>query len=323
MTIFSDAAGFKYMGDCQWGTLNIDYPTQEYLKAHPHDSISAELTDLCTDSGLSFRNVLAQSAFNSLSSSSTLLWFGSTGDINDRYLFYVSSWNGNVPASGVHVYNDSGSPQVITGVPVTTNRLYYLSNAVNGSNNLDLTILQPSGTVSPVQWAGSSDGSYLALCFFQRNFGTNVSRTNFYYAGLLDDVNTGFSYYNANNNTKSISFTSFSILSNAVAGGHYIVSAGKNLLQSGDAVYPIVCSDGQTPTSKWGTDFLVYDNNATLGYPGIGSVRGMLLGTGSYTLGKPEKIAGSVFPDGGSPWYLPVGTYAGKTLLMRCHSSMA
>lgn len=58
------------------------------------------------------------------------------------------------------------------------------------------------------------------------------------------------------------------------------------------------------------------------GFPRWAGYGGMLLGTGTYTLGKPVKIQGSVFPDGGSQWYIPVGTYAGKTLLMRCYSSM-
>jgi hypothetical protein len=66
----------------------------------------------------------------------------------------------------------------------------------------------------------------------------------------------------------------------------------------------------------------VYDNNVTLGYPVIGRVPNMLLGVGDYTYLKPVKIQGTAFPDNGSPWYLPVGQFAGKVLLMRCYSSM-
>lgn len=99
--------------------------------------------------------------------------------------------------------------------------------------------------------------------------------------------------------------------------------AEKTLLETGRATYAISCSDGQTPTSQWATDMWVFDNNAGLGYPVIGRVPNMLLGTGTYTYLKPVKIQGSVFPDSGSPWYLPVGMYAGKTLLMRCYSSIS
>jgi hypothetical protein len=151
------------------------------------------------------------------------------------------------------------------------------------------------------------------------------NQQRFFYAGKLDNVNTNFGYYNASfinqcvvmsteSNTNSISV--------AVVGSHYIVGAAKALLQSGRAAYTISCSDGQTPGAQWATDVWVYDNNATLGYPVIGRVPNMLLGIGTYTYLKPAKIQGSVFPDGGSPWYLPVGTYAGKTLLMRCYSSV-
>lgn len=329
MAIFSDAAGFKYMGDCQWGTLNIGYPSQSYLEAHPHSSVSAELTSLCSSAGLPFRNVMSQSNFDALSTDSCLLWFGSSGGIDDRYLFYARGWGtavGSGAGSGVYFYNDSGSTQSVNGSPSATNKLYHLAHEINGSSSggdsWKFNMVLPSSTVNSIQWVGGSDGNYLALCFSQRNFGTNSSIINFLYAGLLADVNSNFSYYNANNSTRSIGFTLASGYSSGVIGSHYIANAGKLLLQSGDAAYAIACSDGQTPNSQWATDFYAFDNNSTLGFPAIGRVRGMLLGIGSYTLGKPVKIIGSVFPDGGSPWYIPVGTYAGKTLLMRCYSTM-
>ena len=326
MAIFSDSAGFKYMGDCQWGTLNLVYPTQSYLQAHPHSSVSAELTALCTQSGLAFRNVLSQANFDIFPSGSCLLWFGS-GGIDDRYLFYLANWGASFGAgSGVYFYNDSGSTQTATGTASAINKLYHLSHEINGgSSGGDSWLWNIFGATSSIQeanWVGSSDGSYLALACSQRNFGANSATLNLLYAGLLGSVNTGYNYYSADNSTKSIGFTRFSRYSSVVNGSHYIVNAGKSLLQTGDAIYSIACSDGQTPGAQWATDFYAFDNNATLGYPAIGRVRGMLLGIGAYTLGKPVKIQGSVFPDNGSPWYLPVGSYAGKTLLMRCYSSM-
>jgi hypothetical protein len=244
-------------------------------------------------------------------------------------LFYVQQWAGNINANGVHIYNNSGSTSAGgTTIVSATNRLYYLNFGLSATGNslLNNLLLQPfvSNTAySPVQWAGASDGSYLALCLSQRDFAGNISRINFMYSGLLSDINTGFGYYNSSLTTQTISLVSFAGGSNAALGAHYISSAGKLILSSGDASYSIACSDGQTPTSQWATDFYAFDNNTTLGFPAIGRVRGMLLGIGTYTLGKPVKIIGSVFPDGGSPWYLPVGTFAGKTLLMRCYSSMA
>jgi hypothetical protein len=329
MAIFSDAAGFKYMGDCQWGTLNITYPTQSFLQAHPHSSVSAELTSLCSTAGLSYRLVAAQSLFDNLTPCN-ILAFGANGDIDDRYVIGLNTWTGvgSFPVVGVIVYNNSGSIETSsTSVGSVTNRLYFLTTSASvndGSFGARANFAVSSDTISPIQWVGSSDGNYLALVGFQRNFGGNSAVLSFFYAGKFADINTGFGYYNASNITNGIAMVGAgrSAVANPVYGSHYIASAGKQILQTGDAIYTIACSDSQTPTSQWATDFYAFDNNVTLGYPAIGRVRGMLLGTGTYTLGKPVKIIGSVFPDSGSPWYLPVGTFAGKTLLMRCYSSM-
>lgn len=342
MTIFSDAAGFRYFGDCQWGTLNINYPTQYYLEALPtanidaaRPGISAALTNLCSQAGLSYRNVATQANFDTIlgtTTSLTFLWFGPNGDIDDRYTFGFarSDGNGGNHVGALSVFNNSGSTSTTqTSIAHTVNRLFYLAHPLNSVNNYLVSFGIPSSTISPMYWVGASDGQYLALFTFQRNWATSQVKTNFFYAGQLANVNTGFNYYNANNITKTIALCRLGVqsvsdaITDTVTGGHYIANAAKETLQTGDAAYSIVCSDGQTPTSQWATDMYVFDNNTTLGFPAMGRVRGMLLGTGTYTLGKPVKIQGSVFPDGGSPWYIPVGTYAGKTLLMRCHSSMS
>ena len=333
MAIFSDAAGFKYMGDCQWGTFSIDYPTQSYLTAYPHSAVSAELTALCTQSGLAFRNVASQANFDARPASNThlgFMWFGANGDIDDRYFFGIGNWlTGDFTSNNgvLGIYNNTGSTAT-NNTPGTfdqTNRLYYLATGINSHLGATPPVFgAPSTTVLPIQWVGASDGQYLALFIFQRNFVANSVRSCFFYAGRLADINTGFSYYNASNITNGVTFCVLgaTTVSSTVAGGHYIANTAKNLLQTGDAAYVINCSDGQNPTAQWGTDFYAFDNNTILGFPAIGRVRGMLLGTGTYILGQPAKIQGAVFPDGGSPWYLPVGTYAGKTLLMRCYSSM-
>lgn len=336
MTIFSDAAGFKYFGDCQWGTFNINYPTQYYLEALPtanidtaSPGISAALTNLCTQSGLAFRNVASQSDFNTRSEGNLslhFLWFGANGDIDDRYAFALQNWT-SATNGATGVYNDLGSTNTVNASLLSaTNRLFYLSPVLNGASGASsVSFGVASSTISPIYWVGASDGQYLALFTYQRNFGTNAAKTSLFYAGQLADVNTGFNYYNASNITKTITFNQLGggTASVAVTGGHYIANAAKATLQTGDAAYAIVCSDSQNPTSQWATDMYVFDNNTTLGFPAMGRVRGMLLGTGTYTLGKAVKIQGSVFPDGGSQWYIPVGTYAGKTLLMRCYSSMS
>ncbi len=149
----------------------------------------------------------------------------------------------------------------------------------------------------------------------------------FLYMAQLLNVNTNFNYYTQSDQKRyiiiNIKQSTFSALQSTSFASHFIAGANKALLQSGRAAYGISCSDGQTPGSQWATDLWVYENNATLGFPVIGRAPNLLLGTGSYTYLKPVKIQGSVFPDSGSPWYLPVGNFAGKVLLMRCYSSIA
>ena len=493
MTIFFDAAGFKYFGDCQWGTLNIDYPTQYYFEATPthvvnagKPGISASLTNLCTQAGLLFRNVLPQAEFDArmgtINTLGNIISFGAAGDIDDRYSFGAGRTDGGQGSQNfVQFYNDSGSTNLLSTVNESlTNRLAVL--AANSRASFGVA----SATASPVHWCGASDGTYLALFLYRRNWAANTANSGFFYAGLLDEVNTNFNYYNANNISRSILLNSMDVttIAGSVFGAHYLASAQKATLQyirrnwhgitaqgtnlyaavfggdiykktstdktlvalgqtsrnwtsmttlgtdvyacvaagdiykqtngtgafvalgqtsrnwtsmttlgtdvyacvadgdiykqtngtgafvalgqtaqgwrgmtvfNGDvyatsalsgglqgeifkqtggvgnfvvgqftpAQYPIVCADSQSPTSQWATDAYIFDDNNALQYPAMGIARGMLLATGTYTLGKPVKIQGSVFPDGVNAWYLPVGTYASKTLLMRCYSSMA
>jgi hypothetical protein len=232
------------------------------------------------------------------------------------------------------MYNNSGY--------TSTSNSFSKTNSIFGlSNNFTPTITSDGGgsfyelgfqlkveTNSEIQCVGVADNESLAIWFYQYNFSGNNFRTALYYAGTVDDVNTNFNYYDANVTTKSImmctNFTGNSFYTSAptIYVGHRIASTAKFALTTGDAQYPIVCSDGQTPTSQWATDFYVFDNNATLGYPAIGKVRNLLLAQGTYTIGKPVKLQGSVVPDNGFNRWLPVGTFAGKTVLMRCYSSV-
>jgi hypothetical protein len=152
----------------------------------------------------------------------------------------------------------------------------------------------------------------------------------FLYWGLLEDVNPNFGYYTQSPFTYQIhlrisydSGTTFNTVTSSLSAkynykSHYIVDAVKTLLQTGDAMYPIACSNGATPTGQWATDMWVFDNNATLGYPCIGRVPNMLLGVGTFTYLKPVQLITA--PDAGSNLWLPVGTYGTRTLLMRCYS---
>lgn len=341
MVIYADAIGNYFLGDCIYANHRVDYPTVNHLQAFPIGGISAELTALCTTAGLKFRNVLGQSFFDSLLTSTNLrnvlLFFGASDDsIDDRYTF-KANWGGGVTAAGtssdgaVELFNNSGSTNTTNNLGLNTNRLF--ASEIPTSSGYGLT-----GGITPLNWginfflnsnlwfAGVSDGKSLGLFTYQYDFVNNTYRTNFHYAGLLDSVNTGFNYYSQNNITKSIALSGgrIDLSGNDILNGrHYIASASKYILSTGDAQYPIVCADGQSPTPTWATDFYVFDNNATLGYPAMGKVRNMLLAQGTFTIGKPVRIDPTVYPDAGFNCWLPVGTFAGKTALMRCYSSLA
>lgn len=355
MTIYSDNAGNKFLGDCIWANHNISYPTINFLQAHPHSSISAELNQLGTESfGSKLYYVEPQNHLNDFAQTVARVLIGWT-PINDNqcanarfligYRENQSIWNANEGAYSGYVrlgmFNDTGFNQSYDSLPSTINnrliniRRNHLNIQISNDTTTNMEGFLPSSfDKSEIIWAGVSDGNSLALFKYQYDFVTNRIRFAFNYQGLLADINTNSNYYNATIANQCVMFLGAStgiagrypsngtVEQSLLAGGHFIANTHKQLLTTGDARYPIVCADGKTPSSQWATDFYVFDNNATLGYPAIGRVRNLLLAQGTYTIGKPVKIQGAVSPDNGFNAWLPVGTFAGKTVLMRCYSSV-
>lgn len=346
--------GQLLLGDCIYANHRLDYPSIASLQSHPHSSISAELTGLFTASSLKYRNVLSQSNFNNVSSTYqvTPFCFGFNSDnIDDRISWNLSSMLGNAENEIVDVgtliyYNNNGYTGT-TNNHNSTNALYrfsyrpatgqsFVANTTGGTTicrglNMFNYISGVNATLySEVQWAGCCDGESLALFITQKRFSTNTTNYYFFYVGKLLDINTGFNYYSASLENQTIFLIGTNNPNNPfggntiplIDGSHYIASSGKILLSSGDAQYSIVCADGQSPTAQWATDMYVFDNNVTLGYPAIGRVRNLLLAQGTYTIGKPVRIQGTVQPDNGFNSWLPVGTFGGKVVLMRCYSSV-
>lgn len=344
MTIYSDTIDNKFMGDCIYANHRTDYLSVNHLKAYPYSDVSAELTQLCTQAGLRFRNVLTQSEWDigaTVAFGRSLIAFGANSDgvMDDRYCFNCHNFfQGAVGNTAGHIsmYNDSGytltnnvssSTNLILGLFTSGGVGLVSSGATNSTSAYGFQSPQNTELNTPIYVAGVCDGESLALFFYQTQLNTNVFNTRFLYAGQLVDVNTNSNYYSANKVSSSFCLTignttPFGV--NLLSGGaHRIAGVAKQSLQTGDAQYPIVCNDGQTPTATWATDFYVFDDNPALDYPGMGKVRNLLLATGTFTIGKPVRIEGSVFPDAGFNAWLPVGTYAGKTILMRCYSSVA
>lgn len=361
--IFSDAAGYTYLGDCLYANHNLDYPTDNFLLSVSNDEVMGLLDSYFTNAGIQYRSIISQSLYNTrfadTAGQSFMMWTWapSSDVINDRFSINFTNtqtYNSNESASSssgrctLVMFNNNGCGVANGGDNTTTGNtnnnglINLFPVATNFSRTWWWYFREASIEFSQPQWTMASDGEYLAVNLYQRRWTTQRSRNFFMYQGIVDDVNTGFNYYSANNISKSIMLISRSARGNSstlgfnselttdidalwggtIGGGaHYVAGNPRLLLTEGKAQYTFVCSDGQTPQATWLSDFYVFDNNPDIGSPAIGKVRGLLLGTGDFTYGKPVKITGSVVPDSGSRWYLPVGLYAGKTILMKCYSS--
>jgi hypothetical protein len=318
--IYSDTAGNYYLGDCLFANHDINYRTFDFLRAHPHASISSELTSLLISSGLSYRNVASQGLFDSPNSDFTLVSFAADSDAistPSRFTFNKvnSAVGASTPSDGTSMYDD-------TGYTPTDNTLSSTNALSVVSNSFSYPFIATSSDVE-THWSGVADAESLALyCYsISKADPTKYSR-HFWYAGTLSNVNTTYGYYSANQLTKSVClyFSEYNGTYSYYGGRHYIGGASKQLLQTRGANYTITCTDAQTPVNPWSTFFYVYDDDTEIGDPLIGRVDNLLLGTGSYVIGRPV-VLNTPVGDTGSNVFLPVGTFAGKTVLMRCYSS--
>lgn len=325
MTVYSDSAGNYYLGDCKFSNSSIYYPTVKVLTAHPYSSLVEGLNSIASLSGLKIGSLKTQENFNTsggINYQSPFLTFSSKDDIiTNRYNFSASIMIGSgPPSSQASINNDSGNSLV------STNKA---SSGAYFSFNIDPTNVN----FSKIAVVAVTDGYSLGLVICQKDLAGKSQRFDFYYAGVLKEVNTGFNYYNSSIITSSIAMGIYltsgrdtsvnqNYPNNSLDVIHYMLG-GKRALNTDDAQYPIACADNQIPTTEWATDFLIFDNNSVLGNPCIGKARNLLLSTATnLTIGKPVYITGSAVPDGGSRWYLPVGNFAGKTVLMKCYSSL-
>lgn len=348
MTIYNDGAGNFFLGDCIYSNSRVDYPNVPFLSTGSlYGNIASNLDELCTDAGLLFRDILPQADWDNGATgaygSSMIAFSASSDTIDDRYTFNRNlffSASSNTSPGHVAMYNDLGFSGVNAHTAFTSNPNAVLElrgwNSIGASASTGASVSgygfnssQNSSIYSYIYVTGFCDGESLALCFYQHKLDNNTYNLRFLYAGQLADVNTNSSYYSANKMTSSILLAGgnpapFVVESQSVIGvAHRISEQAKLTLQTGDAQYPITCSDGQNPTSQWATDMYVFDNDAGRGYPAMGRVRNLMLAQGVYEIGKPVKIDGLVQPDSGFNRWLPVGTYAGKVVLMRCYSSVS
>lgn len=307
-TIYTDGAGNKYLGDCIYANHDLSYPSTNFLLCNGTINTRTPTTFL------SDINTFASAVgYSSIYVNPSPSW----GTALNTTIFSFSTAS---PSVSIRFHNpsagDGGWDNTISvGGVISTSYIGFVSGNLQSQTNFN--------------YCFTGNQNHFASLIYKYNStysGIVNPYSYFRFAGKLVDINTQLGYYSGSPANHCIAIRGIAGNLNIPAvdrATHYIVSAEKSLLTSGRAAYTITCSDGQTPGAQWATDMWVFDNNATLGFPVIGRVPNMLLGIGSYTYLKPVKIQGTVFPDAGSPWYVPVGTFAGKTLLMRCYSSIS
>lgn len=332
MTVYTDAVGNVLMGDCIYANHDIAFPNNKYLLTDTgFNDFPADLSTLVTNAGLRVRHTatLAQlertlTYTNTFSDGVVFVSFGGNSDtINNRYSLFFSTQQGTSAALGVGLYNNSG--YVGTNFHNGTNAYWFVGDGDGPTVGCSI----PFTNRDRVRFAAVADSESLALFTYQHSTTGLLEVQRFLYAGLLADINTNYNYYSLNNINKSVrlNLQLSGVGAGQIQGFHILSQLSSPFVTyynktTGVGIYPIVCADAQSPTSQWATDFYVFDNNATLGYPAIGRVRNLLLAQGSYTIGKPVKIQGGVVPDAGFNRWLPVGMWGTYTVLMRCYSSV-
>jgi hypothetical protein len=141
-----------------------------------------------------------------------------------------------------------------------------------------------------------------------------VRETAWLGCGIVQQLNTNQNYFTADYRSKFVCGLANSTTSKLF---HFIGGNQKQLITSYE--YPIVCSDGQVPFSRWLSTCLLFEDNSALDNPCLGQFHNHLIGSGPFTIGKLVEIQGSAFPySSSSQTYLPVCKFSqNRTLLIK------
>jgi hypothetical protein len=310
-TIHTDSAGNKYIGDCVFHNSNIYYPLNYHLQSLQFSASGDANNANDYPFAASIEALFASLGIESFQYTLAGTWGGS----NLRFDVELPGYTAINPDTRAQIGYNVGIN--ITGGNITGPSLY-LSKSLddlrtNDTNNLSNVVI-------------SASNNHIAYLGFRYNFSSAGYYSFFRYACLIQDINTTYNYYNANlaGRVALMGYDSTSTYNNSFSTptiNHRINNSTSSVLTTGDAAYPIVCANAATPVDPWATDFYIFHNHATLGYPCIGRLPGLLLATGTFPLFKLVKIPSIAAIDNGSQWYIPIATFTGKTVLMRCYSS--
>jgi hypothetical protein len=174
------------------------------------------------------------------------------------------------------------------------------------------------GTVS------GGDGKSIGIFRSQESGG--VFSSIFIYAGRLVSLNPSSRYSAIRDSCiyMGVGDSSFTTNNTALCTIRYFragsVQGFTEVYKSGDALYSVQCAYGETPASLQVTDWIVFEPDPAEDYPYIGRVENLLLGYGAFQRGQVYYInpaSQGLAMNGGSNYYIPVGRFGDRTILMR------
>lgn len=302
MISFDNLSNF-FAGDVRYGNYDINSPSSNFLVGEKITDFVNLITNLFEVSDIGIvEEIITQEDLNSWSDFSikSLLKFKLAS--TNIYSLKRAIMSGNSQLSlGNFSYNAiSLKPNEPEIEVAKIQKIYDFSIASVNSN---------------INWLATISEDSFALLLFESKVGGN--NMEFFYAGRTNITNPLNDYYTASPVSNAVLLHSYTEIGGfpQVNTKHFVGNSEKSLLQTGPAVYPVSCGNGQ-----WATDMIIFDNSPGFNFPAVGRLPNLLLATGVYEYLKPIKLITA--PDTGSNVWIPVGTYASKTLLMRSYSSL-
>ncbi len=268
---------------------------------------------------------------------------------NTLHFLFPSSSEGNATPDGnisrfrLRVAGNLGNPQINKDYSGTETFLTSTASFSQGSlfypDPLMTSYVTSTGTEriasSSLRTFAVASSQNLNICARSLSMGDggNQSGTGFISLGWLDDpipfsssspYRTSVAYilstqsYSANTGNP---FGPICYFPESEVSGFNAVINGRT---SGEANYSVTCATGGPATSTWATNLVLIDSTASPQNYARGSVRNMLLGKGTYTIGSVYKITNNVgtgqsnsAPNTEVQFYMCVGPWGADWLLMR------
>lgn len=184
-----------------------------------------------------------------------------------------------------------------------------VNNEIFSRNTANITVNSDLTTNS---WVTATDRSIATFTWKE-----SINHYLFVWSGVTVDNSPGFDTYP--NNCCSFVVVNDGTTYDAVGirAANSNSSTGQLVLTTGDAQYPIVCNDAQTPSGDWASDFWLVDDDTGSGNPASGRCQNLLIAEGtSFSIGSLHSL-NTANQEPGSNLYMCVAEWGSKFILMR------